>query len=618
MMYLVTPGQVPQAKVLRPTFAQGLRVAALVAVMTGCSGDGPQADPVRAAATAPEQRAELEREFAGRRFRTAEARVYALPGRALLVPIVLAPGVTAAGGITVEGETGEPWRAALWRVGVSGGDSAPTGDGLLSAWMGGVVGTGSWGASNEPDAADRLPIGAWVVVTEVPDQAGAVMVIDGARVPIWWVHAPAEAGRAALESAAQEIWGRVDSAEGAPLWRMLQAMHDSPLLRWRAALALSAAGVLPDGASPPGLVRVEGERLDVLGLLARQSLERWSAAVGRVGLADEALASALARRLLAGVRLQGVIAPAWPPEGPDLDRLLDALLDPSLSPAEAATRARSWLAVQPEVVTWVIDDSGAGDVRTGSTSATLGVANVRGTPAVCTTQGEGVAASDPVAAPAWTAVSIPAAIAGEEAAHGASVRVVEVRNSGAVRRVGVVSIPLPAAPPGFSIGPFQADWTCQAWLSPAAAGVPVSTNAASSTAARLVRVRSPDGGARWDLVIECEEARGNEGPDPGGWVEVWLGPMGRSSRAVRIEPSGRVVELSAGEGRAAGVQAAERDGSGWRVVLPVPPEAIGPGGVLRVGMVRVDGQGSRSAWPRAMMPWQTEPGRLSIDLTQWD
>jgi len=54
------------------------------------------------------------------------------------------------------------------------------------------------------------------------------------------------------------------------------------------------------------------------------------------------------------------------------------------------------------------------------------------------------------------------------------------------------------------------------------------------------------------------------------------------------------------------------------VMLPLPPDAIEPGGRLRVGLTRTDATGRRTAWPRRLLPWDSEPGRLAVDLNAWD
>jgi hypothetical protein len=54
----------------------------------------------------------------------------------------------------------------------------------------------------------------------------------------------------------------------------------------------------------------------------------------------------------------------------------------------------------------------------------------------------------------------------------------------------------------------------------------------------------------------------------------------------------------------------------------VPPGAIEADGHMRFGIMRerrlADGSIERTAWPRAMTPWQSEPGRICVDLTSWD
>lgn len=50
----------------------------------------------------------------------------------------------------------------------------------------------------------------------------------------------------------------------------------------------------------------------------------------------------------------------------------------------------------------------------------------------------------------------------------------------------------------------------------------------------------------------------------------------------------------------------------WSFRLPIPAECIEPSGEIRLGITRTDLAGTRAAWPRPMLPWQDEPGRLSL------
>ena len=54
----------------------------------------------------------------------------------------------------------------------------------------------------------------------------------------------------------------------------------------------------------------------------------------------------------------------------------------------------------------------------------------------------------------------------------------------------------------------------------------------------------------------------------------------------------------------------------WTIRLPIPNSAIERPGRLRLAIEHIRGN-ARSTWPRAQFPWQTEPGRASVDLTKW-
>lgn len=130
---------------------------------------------------------------------------------------------------------------------------------------------------------------------------------------------------------------------------------------------------------------------------------------------------------------------------------------------------------------------------------------------------------------------------------------------------------------------------------------------------------------QWMLYFEiartprAPEAAGSPLADHSELV-LYFGPRGAgaaASRAVRVLADGSMFEVRGGQavplGKASAVQAADRV-SLW---VPVPEQAIEGGKALRLGLIRIDEQGRRSAWPRPMLPWQTEPGRIGIDLSSW-
>ena len=55
-----------------------------------------------------------------------------------------------------------------------------------------------------------------------------------------------------------------------------------------------------------------------------------------------------------------------------------------------------------------------------------------------------------------------------------------------------------------------------------------------------------------------------------------------------------------------------RSESGWAFVIDLPDVER-----LQIGIEHRSATGHRTAWPRAMFPWQPEPGRIGLDLTKW-
>ena len=58
----------------------------------------------------------------------------------------------------------------------------------------------------------------------------------------------------------------------------------------------------------------------------------------------------------------------------------------------------------------------------------------------------------------------------------------------------------------------------------------------------------------------------------------------------------------------------------WHASVAIPASAIEPDGTLLIGVTRERGEGAqrrRWAWPVALLPWEEEPGRVSVTLTDW-
>src|SRR5690606_19882026 len=103
-------------------------------------------------------------------------------------------------------------------------------------------------------------------------------------------------------------------------------------------------------------------------------------------------------------------------------------------------------------------------------------------------------------------------------------------------------------------------------------------------------------------------------------VRVWLGPFRRPFSVLRIGSDGAVVDeiasSAASEQRAGGVRVVREAGK-WIVQAEVPAECIEADGSLRIGIERTDARGRRTAWPRPMLPWQSEPGRAAVGTNSW-
>ncbi|MEM7622954.1 MAG: hypothetical protein AAF235_07090, partial [Planctomycetota bacterium] len=61
-----------------------------------------------------------------------------------------------------------------------------------------------------------------------------------------------------------------------------------------------------------------------------------------------------------------------------------------------------------------------------------------------------------------------------------------------------------------------------------------------------------------------------------------------------------------------------REPDRWTADIAIPDWAIEDDGTLILGITRTMQDGTRAAWPRPMLPWQREPGRIRIDLDAWN
>lgn len=533
-----------------------------------------------------------------------------IPGRTLVVPLD-ETWKSESGTLTARFDDGTPVEARVFlvTVRVSGGGAEVTE--RERSWL---SPSGAWSAAPIKEAGEDR--GTRVLVIRMPEEARGESIRVGGRVfDLNWLP-----GREELEDLVEpvhrEIWRPTVGGEGA-VSPMLGALSwpesQSPLTRWRHRMLVDglrptredARDVMGEIVAPRGrpgraneaIVRRFEDR--VIESLARQNEERWRIGLARVWMDDPDLGWRLKKRLTAVVDFgNGVVAPAWPTDHAALDRLLAAMLDKTLSASAVRDRVEGFLLDQPKAVAWVSDDAGTLDAVSGAGVAVVGVANLTEKAVVATAEGGTAVERAMVPVPGMSARWVTAVAGGAVV----GVRVGEWRGEVPVLsgRVGMV-------PPGLTLGPLVADAGMESWMGG------VSREPALTTAGVMSR-----SGEDVELYVECRGSKEN-GPVEKDVVRVWLGPASAPISVLRIDGTGQVSD----EARRVDLVQTPRDVrvirgvDRWSFRLTLPSRAVEKDGTLRIALTRVDATGKRSAWPRALLPWQDEPGRVAVDTRAW-
>lgn len=569
----------------------------------GCATDDHATDePVAADAPAPSvPRPETT---GGERLTTLD-RLDVFAGQTLVLPLDAVPPRSVR--VALDDGRELACEAHQVRVNVPADPALAGGDPWLPA-------PGVWSSDGPGAATDP-----WLLeVALPPDAAGHDVVIEGDRIRTNWLPAPEMLPKAGAQAADPWRPSRPPKAP-ADLARSPRVFPESqsPITRWRWRLV--ADGLDPDAS-------VEPFADPMIENLARQNERRWQVALSWLWAANTDVASRLRHRLAAVIDFgDGVYAPAWPTDHQRIDQLLAGLLDPRISPGRRAAIAEQWLREQPGAVAWIIDDGGTLDQQRTIVLPTLGAANLQDRAALAwsalgtagATSQPGPDALHPIGALSQVA-SLVAPATPEDIASLQRVGEVAANVGSWSARLPVNCRPQPISPPGLVVGPLLGDLTMREWLagrvSPSRGGV--------ATAALLQRSPSrlgPDGRESpqtWELVIECRVAPGagaGEG-DSRDEVRVYFGAFGQASAVVRVTSSGQAEVLRGGGSPETHWS---REGDTWRVRLALPAGAVEADGLVRLGVVRTDRFGRRSAWPRPMLPWQNEPARAAIDTRGW-
>ena len=413
----------------------------------------------------------------------------------------------------------------------------------------------------------------------------------------------------------------------------------SPVRRWR--YRLLASGLDP-ATAPPSITGEPRAFVDaVLEALASQYEARWTVALGLLAKSDPRLAQQLALRLCSTVRFtDATVAPVWETDQSELEDLLADLLDPAVGAEGHARRAQVWLDRQPPAVVWPIDPEGdsAGSARLPI--ATIGIANLSGSPLLASSVwldqvGHEIGPRPELAslAPhAWAelkAATPKDAVATSRSAQGDDVHsaTLAIHCGESEQRLTIPVDPLSAAPPSLALGPLLGDLMLETFQS-GSRGVPIEP--AWSTTALLYRGpvdgSSPDGAVRtggWTLYVQCsraeDPARAADLSPAADSIRIIAGPRSSPRMILRIDETGRVEREDDRGNTGASVPArVSREPSRWLALVQIPPDAIEDDGILRIGLERFDARGVHSAWPRASLPWQEIPARAVINLAAWE
>ncbi|MBL9032532.1 MAG: hypothetical protein JNM80_12605 [Phycisphaerae bacterium] len=531
-----------------------------------------------------------------------EARVDVVLGRRLVIPVTVQGGLSPRRPVPVRLDDGRTLEARLAWLSVG-----PEPEAEPNSW---VDPAGRW-ASVWADA-DRRPEGAggWLLIVDLPlDSVGQGLYLGTTRVPLNWLPDPALLTDPA--SGRELPWPRpiADLGESPHLLRLAQPERTSPVRRWRYRLLTRGLQPRPAPAltgGEPAPAETDEFADPVIEAVARQVESRWQVALAWLWIADADLAERVRQRLAGAVRYgERVVAPAWTIDQPALDALLLDLLDPRLRAHERRERALAWLSSLPTAVAWVIDDAGLRDAGRVTGVGQVGVANLSDRAALAWV-GVGMSAeltSIPAGAAGELPVLMPRSDDGGDPGAKGPLRV--VAHVGPWSGPCAVALrPIEAAPPGLRLGPLLADWTMRTWMG----GVAPPEPSADWAGLGLLQ-KSGDGS--WTLFLEF---RGPARTEPEG-ARVWLGPRERPVAVFRVSSTGLATE-EVGRGSTEGVQVS-REPDRWTVRLTIPAGTIEPDGIVRIGLERTDGRGVRSAWPRPMLPWQVEPGRVAVDLSAW-
>lgn len=536
---------------------------------------------------------------------TEAGRVDALPGRAVVVPLIgrswadeswFRPGTV----LPARFDDGSEGVARVVRARVD--PSTEEGDRAAAWWLGWP---GRWSVPRQETAG----VGAWLLVLDAPPPDARRVAVADRTLDLNTLAAPRRR---------PEVWSPTFTidAEREPLASALRLESRSPLTRWRSRwltrglMTVSPAGEAPDRFEDP-----------LIEALADLTEARVAAAIARLDSTEPVLAPRLARTLTLVVSMGDAgMVPAYPAFDRDVDQLLHDLLDPVQPDDRAVAVARAWLRAQPEALAWVADDAGVIDGLSAATLSMVGVANLSDTARPAWITSAGKPSPDMTLCPPFAVTFITVA-AWSPDSNSPPTSAITLSLGRWRTQATVRGGTIPVTPPGFVAGPLVADWTLPALR--AADERSLHPERERGTAALLHRVPvdadtgSPPSTAgpehAWTLHVECRVPP--DAPREGDHVTIHLGPSAAPLAVIRVGSDG---SIDAGGPHAEAHARVTHLPDRWVATVRLPTGAIDADGVLRLGLTRVDSRGVRFSWPRPLLPWTNAPGRLALDTRAWD
>lgn len=467
-----------------------------------------------------------------------------------------------------------------------------------------------------------------------------------------------DSGRSILRSVVEQRVLAARSPQAlVPLINLALPLASIPSERWRARLILEACrepvppivGSMSQGPIDSSLVE-----------LADQLEARWFAAVGRLSLADEALARELASRLCTIVVSEQHVLPFFIPTDPQELQLCAQLLQSDRSREGLIRVAREFIASRTSALAWVDDDAalfaaGAAAIDDKAAAATspadmhfkarVWAANLSPTPGLASLVMPWNASTPPQELQGLSALELttlpavelnPADAPISENLKNATAAQVAARLGTTSTTLTTIKRALPVRPPGFDVPQLVADWSL-ASLSRGSPDLPQPDDDPSypvgttyTTTARLffddsaVNLDPTQSKGKWTLFIQCRQGAGELNTDDR--VTIHLGPAFADLATLTLTPRGILTDLSAkGRGTPPMIlntvltpaDPARQSPAQWTAWIPLPGGAVESSGLMRIAITRTDPRGVRSTFPRPMLPWQIQPGRLPLDTSAW-